>query len=222
LRDLDFVPIQRDPASRFTPRPDALVSGDGQARPVAFARLDHPAVPDRAAHAAGWAAGYAAGARLAAQDAAAQAQLVAEEHARTAQAHAAEHAAALAALDLAARALDAREAPVLATALATVHEAALALATALLGVELADASAAARAALARVLDTPDLPDGTVVRLHPRDAAALAAAGGAPAGLEVVPDPTLEPGDALAEHADGVLDARLRGAVDRARAALVAS
>ena len=95
-------------------------------------------------------------------------------------------------------------------------------ATALLGVELADASAAARAALARVLDTPDLPDGAVVRLHPRDAAALAAAGGAPVGVEVVADPTLAPGDALAEHADGVLDARLHAAVARARAALEVS
>ena len=222
MRDLDFVPAQRPATPGFAVRPDATASGAPQGRSVAFARLDQPAAPDHGAHAAGWAAGYAAGARHAAQDAAAHALSVSAEHERSEQIRAAEHAAGLAALDLAARALHARETPVLVTALTAIHAAALELAVALLGVELADASAAARAALARVLDTPDLPDGAVVRLHPRDAAALAAAGGAPVGVEVVADPTLAPGDALAEHADGVLDARLHAAVARARAALEVS
>ena len=99
--------------------------------------------------------------------------------------------------------------------------AALELATAVLGCELADAERSARAALARVLDTP-VPAGLqTVRLHPRDLEALRTAGVVPgiAGVELVADPHLAPGDAVGEHPDGFLDARIGAALDRARAAL---
>lgn len=229
MPDLDFVPLQRAaaPAPAFTARatldaaPAAAVRpapGTSAERPVALARLDVRTAPDERAHAEGWAAGYAAGARRAAQDSAEQEQRVHAEQQRAEAARAAEHAAALAALDAVTRALHARETPVLADALAAVHAAALELAAALLGAELSDASAAARAALARALGAPDLPDDLVVHLHPRDLAALGA-DDLPAGVTLVADPALDPGDAVAEHADGHLDARLGAAVARARTAL---
>lgn len=218
MPDLDFVPLQRTPATAVTFAAAAPAEAP-RVRPVVRARLDAAPVPDAQAHAAGWAGGYAAGARRAAQDAAEQERRVRAEHEHAAQVRASEHAQALAALDAATRAVQARETPVLADALRTVHAAALELAVALLGVELSDASVAARAALARALGVPDLPDDLVVRLHPRDLAALAGAPDLPAGVTLVPDPALAPGDAVAEHADGHLDARLTAAVARARAAL---
>ncbi|MBO0924858.1 hypothetical protein J1G44_10225 [Cellulomonas sp. zg-ZUI199] len=209
MPDLDFVPLQRTPAP---PAPPAAAP-----RAMALSRLDAPTAPDPAAHAAGWAAGYAAGARRAAQDAAARLDAAHAEQQRAEAARADAHAASLVALDAAAQALRARETPVLAGALQAVHSAALEIAVALLGVELTDASAAARAALARVLTAPDLPDDLVVHLHPRDLAAVPT--DVPAGVVLVADPALAPGDAVAEHADGHLDARLSAAVARARGAL---
>ncbi|WP_179210887.1 FliH/SctL family protein [Cellulomonas iranensis] len=225
MPDLDFVPLQRTPvaAARFAARP-ATHAPERPAEPagvraVALARLDAPAAGDDGARAAGWAAGYAAGARRAAADAAEQAARTAQQAAHDAQVRAAEHASALAALDAASRALQARTAPVVADALATVRTAALELAVALLGVELGDASSAARAALARVLAEPDVPDDAVVHLHPRDLAALPGTDGL--AVTFVADPALAPGDAVLEHADGHVDARIGTAVQRVRDALEA-
>ena len=80
---------------------------------------------------------------------------------------------------------------------------------------MSDASARARAALERVLTVPALPADVVVRMHPQDLAAL---GEVPGGITVVPDPALAPGDAVAEHADGSVDARLGAAFARVRTA----
>ncbi|MFS0702834.1 FliH/SctL family protein, partial [Cellulomonas sp. 179-A 4D5 NHS] len=106
---------------------------------------------------------------------------------------------------------------------ARLHAAALELAAAVLGTELADGERSARAALARVLGNPLVPGVHTVRLHPRDLAALQAAGGVPAtsGVELVADPALAPGDAIGEHPDGYLDGRIDAALDRARAVLLA-
>jgi flagellar assembly protein FliH len=103
-----------------------------------------------------------------------------------------------------------------------VRAAALELATVVLGCELADGERSARAALARVLDDPQVPGVHTVRLSQRDLDALRAAGGVPdvAGLELVADPTLAPGDAVGRHPDGYLDARITTALARARAALL--
>jgi flagellar assembly protein FliH len=228
LPDLDFVPLQRTPVpvARFAARrgaatqPTATPPAAGEARAVALARLDAPTADDEAARAAGWAAGYAAGARRAAVDAAEEEARAQERRAQDAQQQAAEHASALAALDAAARALQARTAPVVADALGTLQAAALEIAVALLGVELGDASSAARAALARVLTEPDVPADAVVRLHPRDLAAVPTTDGL--GVTLVADPALAPGDAVLEHADGHVDARIAGAVERVRAALEVS
>lgn len=238
MPDLDFVPAPRPAGTTgttgtvstagatgtgFTPRADARVAvADARpaalARPVALARLDAPRTVDPAAQAAGWAAGYAAGARQAAAEAAEQRAALAAQSAHAEQQRTAEHASVVTALARAAQDLRDRRAPVLDDALDALHAAALELAVGLLGVELSDASTAARAALARVLAAGALPDDVVVHLHPRDAAALAAAGDE-VGVTVVPDASLAPGDALAVHAEGLLDARLDAAVARVRTAL---
>jgi flagellar assembly protein FliH len=173
------------------------------------------------ARTAGYAAGYAAGAAEAARAATVEAQRVTAQRAAE-DAHRAEQLdAALAVLARAAHAAAARTAPVLAQAEQAVHAAALELTSAVLAHELADGEHAARAALGRVLDHPQLPGIQTVRLNPRDLAALQAAGGSTrtAGVELVADPSLAPGDAIGEHADGYLDARIGEALDRARAAL---
>lgn len=177
-----------------------------------------------AARAAGWAAGYAAGARRAAEVAAEQARLAEAERAEAEARRRAEHAAALEALARAARAAAERELPLLSEAERTLHAAAVELAEAILGVELSDATGSARAALARVLEHPWTPDDVTVRLHPRDLAAAEAerARGTldvPDGVRLEADPHLQPGDAVARHPEGYLDARVGTALERARAAL---
>jgi flagellar assembly protein FliH len=187
--------------------------------------LGAPGAVDRAAseaaRAEGFAAGFAAGAREAAR--------VADLHAREAlaarlaqeSAAAAATARALDVLATCAAAARARTEPVVADLQATVQLAALELAEALLGAELADHDRSARAALTRALVHADAIEALTVRLHPSDLAALRAAGAdAPRdGVVLVADPTLPVGDAVAEHADGYLDARLTTAVARARKAL---
>jgi flagellar assembly protein FliH len=60
-----------------------------------------------------------------------------------------------------------------------------------------------------------------VRLHPADIAVLKAAGlPQGTGVELVPDPSLARGDAMAEYPQGWLDARLGTALARARSALL--
>jgi flagellar assembly protein FliH len=174
------------------------------------------------AHAAGYAAGYAGGAREAARAATAEAVRGEERRAAAEERQSAEHAAAISALASAAAAAAARTAPVLADAERALHAAALELATVVLGCELADGERSARAALARVLGDPQVPGVHTVRLSPRDLDALRAAGGVPdiAGLELVADPTLAPGDAIGRHPDGYLDARIAAALARARVALL--
>jgi len=187
-------------------------------RPVDSAR---DADRDRA-HAAGYAAGYAGGAREAARAAAVEAARSEERRIAAEELRSAEHAVAVAALARATAAAAARTAPVLADAEHALHAAAFELATIVLGCELADGERSARAALARVLDDPQLAGVQTVRLSPRDLDALRAAGGVPevAGLELVADPTLAPGDAIGRHPDGYLDARITTALTRARVALL--
>ena len=187
-------------------------------RPVDSAR---DADRDRA-RAAGYAAGYAGGAREAARVAAAEAAHGETLRAAAAQRRSVEHATAVAALTRATEAAAARTAPVLADAERALHAAALELATVVLGCELADGERSARTVLARVLDDPQVSGVHTVRLSPRDLDALRAAGGVPdiAGLELVADPTLAPGDAIGRHPDGYLDARITTALARARAALL--
>lgn len=213
---LSFVPLGT-PASQAR-------SQAGVATAFRPAVLDAPAVNvavREASRAAGFAAGFAAGAREAAATAAVEAarvtaaRAVADAEASAALAH------ALDVLAAAAAAAQARTAPVLAEAEALLHAGALELARAVLGVELDDAERSATAALTRVLGRPITPEPVSVHLHPRDLDALRAAGAdeVPPGVELVADAALAPGDAVAKHADGYLDARIGAALGRAAAAL---
>ncbi|GAA2726510.1 FliH/SctL family protein [Cellulomonas aerilata] len=174
------------------------------------------------ARAAGWSAGWAAGARAAAEAARAQRGALLAELAAAEEARAAQVAGAVAVLRRAAEAAAARTAPVLQDAAATLDEGAVLLAQAVLGAELADGADRARAALARALSLPLDAGVHTVRLHPSDLAAVTAAGAAvPAGVQLVADGSLRPGDAVSELADGFLDARISTAVERAARALAA-
>ncbi len=197
--------------------------GSAPATPWAFRPLvdgSQTRAVDHEARAEGFAAGFAAGAREAARVARAEADQARARQEQAERERAAQHRAGLAALAAAAQAARARSAPVVAQVEQSLHAAALALAAAVLGAELSDAPTAARAALARVLGTDRDDQPVVVRLHPRDLAAVEA-GVAPEGVRLVADPTLDPGDAVAEHAEGYLDARLSSALARAAAALSA-
>jgi flagellar assembly protein FliH len=185
-------------------------------QPVVFPTVDP------AGESEGWtrghAAGYAAGLRRAAEELAAR---EAERGARHAAAVAAERARtdrAVTVLDAAARALEARTAPVLADADTQLLAAALSIAEVVLGCELSDARHAARAALSRALSAPDSDAVVRVRLHPEDLALVADSSTASL-VDIVADGSLGRGDAVAVYPDGELDARIGSALSRARAAL---
>lgn len=176
-----------------------------------------------AGYAAGYASGYAAGAREAARAAELESERMRAEHAAAEAQRAADHRAALDTLAAAARAAAQRALPVLSEAEQTLMSAAVELAEAVLGRELADAETSARAALGRVLAAAPGAGLHTIRLHPTDLATLRAldAAGDPAltGVELVADPVLSPGDAIGEFPEGVLDARIGAALERARAEL---
>ncbi|GAA2747427.1 hypothetical protein GCM10009868_36880 [Terrabacter aerolatus] len=186
--------------------------------PVVFPTIDP--VGEAEGFTRGHAAGYAAGLRLAAAETAAA---EADRQDRLAAAVAADRARtdrALVALDAAARALAARTAPVLSAVDAGLVEAALTLAEAVIGRELADGPYGARAALSRALSGPDAAAVVAVRLHPDDLEVLTADDRTDAEtVLLVPDAGLERGDAVADYPDGELDARVRTALQRARAAV---
>jgi len=186
---------------------------------VLDARSDHGIEQARAA---GWAAGWAAGSRAAAEAAANQRAALVESHRAAENARATQVDAALAVLTAASAAVTARTLPLLASAAATLDHGAVVLAQAVLGHELSHDDDRARAALTRALSLPAEVGVHTVRLHPADVAALTAAGAAaelPAGVALVADPTLAPGDAVSEFADGFLDARVDAALARAQRAL---
>ena len=166
----------------------------------------------------GHAAGYAAGLRRADAELAARRGELDAEHAAALEHGRAQVRGAVGVLEAAAFALAGRTAPVLEEADAQLAAAAIALAEAVIGRELADGPSGARAALARALSGGDAGAVVAVRLNPADLALLDA-GVRPAGVALVPDPALGRGDALAVYPDGELDARIGSALARAAASL---
>lgn len=192
-----------------------------------FRVLSLPALSDldserteRQARTRGHAAGYSAGLRAAhahlatqqAAQAAAHAQALAEGRDAIDQ--------AIRALAAATRAAETRALPVLQQAEDTLAGAAIDLAEAIIGHELSEGEASARSALARVLGAPSTVGLTLIRMNPEDLARVDAENGVPAGVDLVADPSLDRGDALAQLPDGFLDARIGAALARARAALL--
>ncbi len=167
----------------------------------------------------GYAAGLARGRRRAEQ---VRDQLLATleaDAAATRRSAEARLAQSLEALEDARLALDRRVVPVLDEAAHAVFEAAVTIAEAVLGAELDDDERAAKAALHRALAHPAARIAVAVRMAPAAIAALGAAG-VKVPVDLVADPALEPGDAIADLPDGLIDARLGAAVERARRALM--
>ncbi|WP_267425430.1 MULTISPECIES: FliH/SctL family protein [unclassified Curtobacterium] len=202
-----------------------------------FERLAFPVVADAgfanrvaSAEVRGHAAGYAAGLRVAhAETEALRARLDAEHAARSAALEA-ETARRVAALVVATDALLARTVPVLESAEQSVVDAAMELADAAVGYAIRAsrpvggtvdgledrADSGAEATVRRALALVDHTVAIAVRLSPADAAAVAALD---LPVAVRADATLADGDAVVDLPDGVLDARIGVALDRAKEAL---
>lgn len=167
----------------------------------------------------GHAAGYAAGLRAAEvaldrerrAEAAERAAVAALAHER-AEAHAALLRAAVASIN-------SRTAPVLDEAHQLIAHGAIDLAEAIIGIELSDAPRAARAAVTRALRDVDPAVVLVVRMNPSTLAALED-DCVVEGISYVADPSIAPGDAVTDFAEGYLDARISSAIARARTALI--
>lgn len=176
------------------------------------------------AQARGHAAGYTEGVRAAQADIDARAVRLEAEHAAAAELAAARVERTLALLGAAAQALHRRTVPLLADSHGALAAAAVELAEAILGYELADHEHSARAAVDRALADVDGPLVRTVRLNPDDLALLddqALSGTATqTGVDFTADPSLARGDAVTEFADGYLDARIGSALARAKAALL--
>jgi flagellar assembly protein FliH len=187
--------------------------------PVTFPRLGPASgqAVDDIAFARGHSAGYASGLALAAAELAERrAAAEAEFAAARARADAAVQQR-LRVLDAAARALDARIAPVLAEARGRILDTAFSIAEVIVGHALQDGASSARAAVARALQGTEGEEVRAVHLHPADVALLSSEEAVRPGLVLLGDASLGRGDAVAELADGTIDARLSTALDRVRA-----
>lgn len=191
--------------------------------PLSFPALGStPGLVEAQARTRGHASGYAAGMRAAEETLKAERNRAAAEHAALMAATRERANALTTLLSSALTAVNERTAPVLADAQNAIAEASVTLAEAIIGVELADGPTSARAAIMRALEQVDPAVVIAVRLHPDTLAALdnLEAGHLPDTISFIADPSLAPGDAVAELPDGHLDARIRAAVDRARTALL--
>ena len=170
-----------------------------------------------AARAQGYSRGWAEGRLAAEQQAAEQRAAVVEQQHRAEQVRAAEHAAAVAGLAGAAARLDQAVALVCQQVEAQALELAAQLVEAIVGRELAVAENPGLDAVRRALALAQGEAVLRVRVRPEDRTPeLAELTGAAA---IVADPTLAPGDAVLETADGVMDARISTAVERVSALL---
>lgn len=95
-------------------------------------------------------------------------------------------------------------------------DAALELATAIVGRELEVAETPGRDALVRALRVADGMEPAVARLHPADVDTLGVLDEVAPGREitVVPDPAVEPGGCIVEVGNGRIDAQLGTAIER--------
>ena len=207
---------------------------------VAFPVLADPAGRERASSAdvRGHAAGYTAGLRAAQAETDALRARLETEHAARVTALQADTARRIAVLDAATNAMLSTVAPVLADAEASVASAAVDLAEAIVGnvvrasrpahdATVADGpdgqgsreariASGAEATVRRALASVDRTVPVAVRLSPADAARVA---GLDLPVPVVADGALRDGDAVVDLPDGMLDARIATALDRARTAL---
>lgn len=173
----------------------------------------------RRAHRRGYADGHAEGFRVAAKRAEeaaarAEAELLAERSAARR-----ELASAVSGLQAAAAALEARAQELTRLDEQRISARAIELAETILGEVLADRDLSARTALRRALAGADTGPLSEVRMNADDVRRLQRDDALPAQVPVVADESLAPGESIAVLHDGVVDARIGSALDRARRAL---
>jgi flagellar assembly protein FliH len=177
-----------------------------------------------AARAEGYAAGWAEGRRNAAVETRARAAAVAAEIGAAERARHERHASALQAVAGAATTLERRVLPVLDEFSDAILTAALVLAEAVVGRELAVAGDGGAVALRRALDLAPQQRPVTVRLHPEDLVTLSLAGSAVEidgrTVTLVPDASVGRGGAIADCDATEVDARLGAALDRAAQVLL--
>jgi flagellar assembly protein FliH len=169
----------------------------------------------------GYEAGFAEG--LAEGQAEAARQLAAEraDAEQRFNQHEAELARAMGLLQRAIEGLEVRQTAALADVEELVLNAVYDIAEAVVGRELALAAEPARDAVARALALVPTGSGISLRLHPDDAATidLTADWARDRDIQVVPDPTLDRGDCVADAGPTRVDARISAALDRVRGVL---
>ncbi|MGH3497792.1 MAG: FliH/SctL family protein [Nocardioidaceae bacterium] len=198
--------------------------GEGQVRGDAVTEASLGLLADRvrqAARAEGFSSGWAQGRRKAADESAA----AASEHASTLAAERARYAdqaeQALHAVVAATQRLDKSMAAACAAVESRAGEVALALTEVLLGRELADGPGSAQAAVLRALTLAPTGLPVVVRLNPADITMLAELGtNVPPQVSLTPDPSVQPGDAVAVSGATTVDATLGAALARVREVLL--
>ncbi|PRB16043.1 FliH/SctL family protein [Microbacterium sp. MYb62] len=189
--------------------------------PVLFPRLDgrDGGAEHARARMRGYADGHAEGFRAGLAEA--EAAHRAADEARTARedAQAREIENAISTLRAAARSLGDRERELTSAAQEQVLRCAIELAELIVVGELSDAGASASVAARRALADAGPDEIREVRLHPDDLRTLEGSTGELASVALIPDDTLDRGDAVAILAHGHIDARIGSALDRARRAL---
>lgn len=177
----------------------------------------------QAARALGYAEGWSSGSRAAAAQAESVQAALLQEHERAAAVAQAAVTSALSGLERAANQLQRDLAPTLDDVADAVLDAALALARAIIGAELAVVDAAAQSAVRRALRPLPTDRLVTLRLNASDVAVLdgvvtrTATGDFFEGhqVRVVADPSVQPGDAVAEQAGSVVDAAIESGFARA-------
>lgn len=184
----------------------------------ALGRLAERAV--QAGRAQGYAQGWAEGRRTGEAEAAAAASRVSQQVAQDERTRQQAHAVSVRALESAARELQARFEEACSVVEARVVDAALQLAQAIVGRELAVATNPGSDAVRRLLRVlPHEATTFTVRLHPEDVGRLDPVLLEEFSASVVPDPDLAPGDAVAETDTMVIDAAIDAALARVRGVL---
>jgi len=169
----------------------------------------------------GHAAGYAAGRREATSRIAAEAAALRADSDRVLAGEVAAIRQSIAALQQAGSQLTAHSQMAIEVADSAVLAAAVELAEMIIGRELLDHEGSASDAVRRAL--AGAHDRTVrsIRMHPADLALVGDQLPADSDIELVADHFLARGDAVADVIDGIIDARIATAIDRARAVLTA-
>ncbi|XKH58713.1 hypothetical protein LG293_16825 (plasmid) [Citricoccus nitrophenolicus] len=162
---------------------------------------------------AGRARGYADGLATAREQAAVEKMHREAEHQAALARMEAEHRSSLAALQLAAAQLAAVQVKTVEQARTHILQAGVCVAEMVLGSELTDASAAARAAVTRALESPVPSPVHTIRL-PQDVARACERVGVAETVSIVADGSLPSGGAVAEYEDGWLDIGIETSLQR--------